>query len=1072
MLGPESIVSVFVDFSKITARVVREASFTVPLLQFAASQGQLTAHLASRLPRAVIVGEGGAGKSTLLKQMLAHAAIAGYAPALVQLSKLPADGPLTISMLLEQLVEYAREKLGMAQVNRAFFEALIRDGRLAIGFDALDECGSLVRRQRVRGLIVEVAREWKRCRVFVTSRPDALRDTPLSIWKPADPGKEKADGSKPGSEGPTGPKPKDDEFVGLTPRPFTRDDVTPFLSAAFPDGERLAEEVLRRTGIEALIDTPLTLTLVGLLAGKPDGLPASRTSLFERCLETVVTSWEDTKTSEPSDGLEPDERRAVLQRLGWEAQRAGGDSLDARLARLALAHLPYVGSPGRAKTVVNGLARRNLLLRAELADNGGFDVQRIRFAHPQFREYLAGAHLAAQFELDPATAPAAVASHWFDTTWLDVLRFAVTTVEDDPPQRDLLLRSALAAEDPYRDLLHRPDFLVARLLAALPAAETALVKAVVTTLERLALDESALRVDAMDALLAVSQHQSAVPAIERFARGDGLGDAFGLSQSSFDASLQALRWRLRAIEALAATRGAAAALPLLPEDPPGLPGVLETCELRARLGDRTGAYATWERLFEPQALYSDAVGPSMDKCGETERFNSWLTALLATDQATVRAAQLARARGLLAADDPVWVRLFTEATRRLAAMDADAAFAPPEVSEAVDAAVENKAHASLPAGRALVTAALHHPSLVWHVGPRVGKAVPNLAAEATNRLVAYVLAALAAPSPMHDSRVSVAVTALCDEPDDGLAVPALLELLRKLGTHDDRAFSVIDSLRQRGQVDEALAMVQPQLELPQDVDDRHPDDKAESRRRGWQLVRTLDPTRMVQTLDAMYRSGEPDPDANRLMRIWRVSGVAAGARDWFRALAQDTEHDRGRLFLHTLTTHERDTEFTDEARQALHGGVIDDGRDDEAPPPWTLGDAARAFESGLRDGRYTNERGDESQATTHRLLRLIVTIKRLSDDATALRYADTWVRHSLAGLEFPSEDATDAEATGGSEDEVVTLADRQRALAEQLRGLSDRGLHDRSWLAPAAAVARTMPPDARTDLIVWLNAQT
>ena len=61
-------------------------------------------------------------------------------------------------------------------------------------------------------------------------------------------------------------RPKPEEFFAFEPVPFGRGDVAPFLKAAFGDDGQLAQTLLMRTGIEALMETPLTLTLVGLVA--------------------------------------------------------------------------------------------------------------------------------------------------------------------------------------------------------------------------------------------------------------------------------------------------------------------------------------------------------------------------------------------------------------------------------------------------------------------------------------------------------------------------------------------------------------------------------------------------------------------------------------------------------------------------------------------------------------------------------------------------------------------------------------------------------------------------------------
>jgi hypothetical protein len=106
----------------------------------------LPAELVATLPRVLIVGEGG-GKSTMLKQLLARAAAAGKVPVWVSIAQLPADAPLTIPTLVDHLVREAQARLGVAEVN-ASSSNLYGRGRLAIGFDALDECGSQPQRQQ------------------------------------------------------------------------------------------------------------------------------------------------------------------------------------------------------------------------------------------------------------------------------------------------------------------------------------------------------------------------------------------------------------------------------------------------------------------------------------------------------------------------------------------------------------------------------------------------------------------------------------------------------------------------------------------------------------------------------------------------------------------------------------------------------------------------------------------------------------------------------------------------------------------------------------------------------------
>ncbi len=1040
-MGLFDLIDVVVDGGRrLLEKVLDSQWVTGVMLQAVARAGRLDANILAALPRLLIVGEGGSGKSTLLKQFLARAAAGGKVPAWVSLAALPAEGPLTLAALIDHLVKEAHARLGIADVNAEFFEALVADGQLVIGFDGFDECATLPQRQRVRGLLVEVARTWSKCQMFVTSRPEVLRETPLPL-------------------APIDAQPEPGQLIAVTPLPFGPADIAPFLGLMFDDGATLAQQLVGRTGIEALTATPLTLTLVGLVARTPKGLPATRTPLFARCLDTVCETWEEAKGPQPApDGLDATQRLDVLRRLGWAAQAAGGDTLDADGARDAIAGAADRDVAARADRVLGGLARRNLLLRATIADDGSSQLASLRFSHPQFREYLAGAHLAEQLARDAAAAKAAMAPHWFDPRWLDVLRFAAT-VEDRPARRDALLAAALAAADPHHDLLRRPELLVAALLARLPQASDAIVTTVAGAVEG-ALAEPALRDEAARALLGLDRHPRAQAAIERFARGLGpAAAAFPLDDTlDDDTRLASLRWRLRAIEAHGRTR-AAAAVVLLGELPSiTLAGDLERCAVRRRLGDAAGARAEWRRLFDvaPEASRG-LVGQAMDGAGEGPLFDAWLQGLLAAPDVTSRTAALAFERKLIAADDAVWSRLFQRAADALAALPPGEISAPAPVAEAIYTLADRvPAAATSPAGRALLEAGLRHPAQLWFVAPRVAKVLPALGAEAVERLVAYVVDSQRSPPGGRPdwSRLNGAVAALCAWPDDALAIPALLRLLRE-GDPADIAGPVCDSLLRRRQAGAAFDAIAPSLAPPAEATDAGFDarDAGSARRRAalWPLAMRLDRRRAIALADGWYRGGQPAADARRLTRLWDRTGLAAVARDWLQAVGADRGDARAQAFLHALTTPDRDTWLTDLARGTLAPPAAP-AKDEPEPTrePWTADDYQRAFEFGLVNGWYGDAADCEETADARHLASLLSAIAGTSGPERALPLAEQLIERELAAH--------------------ANVPDRARALADCLQELTTQGLRDPRWQVRAADLARAVPPADRTDLVAWLRA--
>ena len=301
--------------------------------------------------------------------------------------------------------------------------------------------------------------------------------------------------------------------------------------------------------------------------------------------------------------------------------------------------------------------------------------------------------------------------------------------------------------------MRRPEFLVAQLLTRLPQADAAIVGDVAACLERTAINEPALRDAAAQALLDLRRHAPALPAIERFALGGGAALAFAehAEESNEDyRRWQPLRWRLRAIEALAPARGNAAALALLqPLQASGLRTALELAKSRWRLGDVDAARRDLKQLFDGvvDEVERAFVAEAMDEVGEGERFNGWLTALLDAGVPTTAQARLARERRVLADDAPAWTRMFERATAELDAIDPDDATqqVSSESWAVVEAAIDLVDGAALEAGRALLVASLPHRLLVWRVGPHVLKVLRSHAAQAITCLKDFVIKGLSLP---------------------------------------------------------------------------------------------------------------------------------------------------------------------------------------------------------------------------------------------------------------------------------------------------------------------------------------
>jgi hypothetical protein len=985
--------------------------------------------------RLVIVGPGGSGKSTILKQMLARAAGGArpLVPLWVPLAGLPAEGRLTEAVLAGHLVKQAGGLTRVRDVSSEFFASLLDEGAAVIGFDALDETGPLHRSQRVRDFILDVASQWPQCRVIVTARPDAYREVPLQATR----------GLSAGSA-----------FVKAEVEPFERDDIEPFLRLAFEDGERLAARIAAMPDIEALTDTPLTLTLVGLVAGTGGELPSTRTDLFRKCLQTVVETWDQAKdTVESGDGLEPGQRLDVLRRLGWEAQQLGRDRLELAEARTAIKASPEVASPAAVRKVLDGLSRRSVVLLPDLGPGAIPELRGVTFAHAQFREYLAGAHLAAWFVDDADAARAALAPSVLDSRWFDTLAFAATSLDGESAARDALLEAVVGADDPLGDLLAgRREVVAALLLARVPGADRTIVAEVASMMARLALGEPALTDETAAALFGLSRLAGSADAIEALASAGDSSQRTGDGQSATGGGPLALFTRLEAITALAAAGRPARALELLDAlQVDSVSHEIEASMTRAGIGDTTGAIHRLETIFN-QREYRSAAVTAMNAIGATGTAESWLAALVAdVDTLDPSTAGLARHWDVLADTSPVWPVLFDRAAAGIRALAPSEHYAPSELSDAVFLAfdlVEQSAH---PSAANLLRLALVHPAFTWIVGPRLRNAVPEEAANALRAMYQYVLVCAAPETRMDGSRLNVVFHALLNEPDAGLARPVLLDLVDgfPLEAFRFRWEGVVNALKQRGWETEALSRLKRLFDAAP-PGQASPGDRA----RGLEIVllaaERISPETCYAWLNARYRaSGNPRADADGVKSADDASGIQAVASGWFASALGD---EGGREFLRGLTDHGPDTWFTDWARHTLYGNVF---ADDDDPPREASAPTAEQVERRLADiietGRVYDENDRRRRAEARDVVGALLDLADVAGRETAERRAEAWLRGAISG------------ETTATPKQVDELEDR-------LYALQHSRLRSEKWLAMAATVARSLPASARSPLVRFLRA--
>lgn len=365
--------------------------------------------------------------------------------------------------------------------------------------DALDEVLNLEQRDRVRGLIQDLAATLgPGCVLLVTARPYAYRAAPLDGFRelrlqPFSAGvPDPADAPEPAAG-----EPGRSEVAQLVHRWYAR-------YGSAEAAETLVRELRADPDLAEMAARPLLLTLLIAVAlnrrlaggaGSADAgaLPGDRALVLDEATELFITRWKDRiGAREPSltqaeqhwlEGLGRERLREVLQRVSRAAHKdrelrpADQDAEEARrlivrrkaiLDELDLAHRPPEGQRPPPRELERVLLERNNLLYPLGAVDDAESLY--AYVHPLFQEYLAASALVREglAGSDGRLAEAlADGLHRDPESWREVVRLAAVCRAsrgadlargDAPKARGRRLREddALAAARLLHRLLDRP----------------------------------------------------------------------------------------------------------------------------------------------------------------------------------------------------------------------------------------------------------------------------------------------------------------------------------------------------------------------------------------------------------------------------------------------------------------------------------------------------------------------------------------------------------------------------------------------------------------------------------------
>jgi predicted NACHT family NTPase len=286
----------------VTDRVIDIGSVYVPLQYERDGCREDIYERIRKQPRSVIIGPAGAGKSLLLKNSMlmwvrrVRAGAAERLPVLIELHRCN-DGSASLADLV--VSELARAYPARSRHRDAVKEMTaqaLRDGRLTVLFDGLDEVGR-AQQNRVFGTLRDFARDYPECQVIVTCRDVVYQGQPLG-----------------------------DQFTHVV-RVAEFDDaaIIRFLGkweglAGTPAVAEVFASLQKNPALMRLARSPLLLTMIAYLQTEVFGktgrrLPTSRPAFYQEAITHLLRRDTDLGRADSLTVYEVVEKLAVLQRV-------------------------------------------------------------------------------------------------------------------------------------------------------------------------------------------------------------------------------------------------------------------------------------------------------------------------------------------------------------------------------------------------------------------------------------------------------------------------------------------------------------------------------------------------------------------------------------------------------------------------------------------------------------------------------------------------------------------------------------------------------------------------------------
>ncbi|MBE7379909.1 MAG: HEAT repeat domain-containing protein [Leptolyngbya sp. SIO1E4] len=452
--------------------------------------------------RAVLLGAPGSGKTTLMNYFAVIACSrdqldenrgsptfpisrTSLVPILIRIRDLARQPDLSI---LEFVQDFAQKDLAITRDLTGFFQYYLENGNTLILLDGLDEVADIAQRYKVVEKIEAFLSQFEHCPAIITSRPAGYKRDFF----------------------------RTDEYPHYELQPFNDEKIETFIDHWYDSRFELESERERRQTslrkalndqprIKQLARNPLLLTIIALIHRYQAKLPKERYKLYDKAVETLLTTWDSNKelsNHEILEYLELDDLRRLMERLAYwiHCQGGTGDTEGGTLIdrdELITQLTQYIREMKRverhqAKAEAKRFLEQIVRDRAGLLSLQGQD--RYAFVHKTFQEYLTAMEIRDRQEEGFEVVLEHIEEYLHNPHWEEVLLLLIAQQKRNNPIK--VLQAILAHDTPYERWLHRNLLFAGRVLAEnVPVADTELAGSIISHLMELDVTQSPLGTD-------------------------------------------------------------------------------------------------------------------------------------------------------------------------------------------------------------------------------------------------------------------------------------------------------------------------------------------------------------------------------------------------------------------------------------------------------------------------------------------------------------------------------------------------------------------------------------------------